>query len=46
MQDEIAGTGSIDTTEDDQKVYLVIASVPNHFQGNQTYDYSVTIDRE
>jgi hypothetical protein len=29
----------------DSELFLVIASVPEHFGGNQTYGYSVRVDR-
>jgi len=40
------GLGSVKVTDLDTELYLVIASVPEHFTGNQTYGYSVRIEME
>ncbi len=46
MTDALDGSGSVTVTADDTDVYLVVASVPEHFTGNQIYGYSVRIDRQ
>ena len=31
---------------DDSDVFLVVAAVPEHFAGNQTYGYAVQVERD
>ena len=46
MLDAISGTASVDTFADDSTLYFVIAAVPEHFTGNQTYPYTLNIQRQ
>ncbi|MEO0571601.1 MAG: DUF6055 domain-containing protein [Bacteroidota bacterium] len=46
MTDSINGTASIDVSTSDTEVYLDIVSVPEHFTGNQTYNYEIEINRD
>ncbi|MCH8216950.1 MAG: hypothetical protein IH892_09275, partial [Planctomycetes bacterium] len=45
MNNAITGSGSVTVEASDSEIFLVIASVPDHFNGNQFYDYSVVISR-
>ena len=44
METPIRGHGSVTVRKGDGDVFLVIAAVPEHFAGNQTYGYEVRID--
>lgn len=43
MLNTISGTIDVETTASDTNLYVVIAAVPDHFVGNQTYGYTLTI---
>lgn len=45
MEDALTGSGSVEVSGSETEVYLNIVAVPEHFGGNQTYDYEVTISR-
>jgi hypothetical protein len=45
MSDNKNGTAEVTLSETDSLVYIVIASVPEHFTGNQTYNYTLSIAR-
>jgi len=45
MDNAVTGRGSVTVEASDTEIFLVIASVPDHFSGNQFYDYSVVISR-
>ena len=40
------GMGAVDVLSSDTSVFLVVAAVPEHFSGNQTYGYTVQIIRD
>lgn len=46
MADATSGSATVQVDATDNEVFLVIAAVPAHFSGNQTYDYTVTIGFE
>jgi hypothetical protein len=46
MTSPLEGELTFGVEDTDSEVYFVIASVPEHFTGNQTYNYSVDIIRE
>lgn len=46
MNDAFEGAIEVSVTSSDSEVYFVIAAVPEHFTGNQTYNYSLDISRE
>ncbi len=46
MADALTGEGRLVVEADEVAVFLVVASVPEHFTGNQTYGYQVQITRE
>ncbi|MCB0838808.1 MAG: hypothetical protein KDD99_19180 [Bacteroidetes bacterium] len=43
MTDRISGSKTIKIRKNESEIYFIIASVPEHFTGNQTYGYSVEI---
>jgi hypothetical protein len=46
MSNALDGQGSVTVSADDSEVFLVVASVPDHFAGNQTYGYGYQIERQ
>ena len=46
MRDALAGSATVAVTENDSELFLIVASVPEHFSGNQTYGYAYRIDRK
>ena len=46
MSDNTSGQITVLTEPSDDEIYLVIASVPEHFSGYQTFNYSVNISQE
>lgn len=46
MSNELQGNGSVNVSAEDSELFLVITAVPEHFNSNQTYNYSVEIVRE
>ena len=44
MSDATIGSASVSVEASDSGVFLVIAAVPEHFGGNQTYGYTYRID--
>jgi hypothetical protein len=45
MQSAVAGALSVAAAADASEVFLIVAAVPAHFGGNQTYSYRVRIAR-
>ncbi|MEM1338068.1 MAG: hypothetical protein AAF634_15275 [Bacteroidota bacterium] len=45
MNGLISGTGSVTVANNETEVYLNVIAVPEHFSGNQTYNYEVDISR-
>jgi hypothetical protein len=45
MTNAFDGTATVSLDGSAREVYLVIASVPEHFRGNQTYSYEYLIER-
>lgn len=45
MDDALTGSASATVGADVTEVYLVVAAVPEHFGGNQTYGYEYTVTR-
>jgi hypothetical protein len=45
MADSVSGTGSISVVAGETDLYVVVAAVPEHFSGNQTYGYSLQVSR-
>ena len=43
MLDSLSGTASVETMADDTVLYVIVAAVPEHFTGNQTYTYTLNI---
>jgi len=46
MTSDVDGSASVAVSADDNEVFLVIAAVPEHFAGNQTYGYAFQIERD
>jgi len=46
MLSPLEGHGMIDVVADDADVYIIVAALPEHFTGHQTYGYRVRITRE
>lgn len=44
MVDAISGQGVVRVTNNFSELFLVVASVPEHFSGTQTYGYQVKIE--
>jgi hypothetical protein len=44
MTDSVNGSASVQVTAGDTEVYLVVAAVPEHFGGNQTYGYEYAVE--
>ncbi|MEM8895989.1 MAG: DUF6055 domain-containing protein [Bacteroidota bacterium] len=45
MDDATSGSATVEVQSNETEVYLNVVSVPDHYFGNQTYDYEVTISR-
>lgn len=45
MANALSGTATVTIDDTDNEVYVVITSLPEHFTGNQTYNYSLEISR-
>jgi outer membrane protein assembly factor BamB len=45
MTNDQDGVLSVEVGVEDGEIYLIVASVPQHFSGNQTYSYRVRISR-
>ena len=43
MSGDRDGSGSVDVDGGDSEILLIIAAVPEHFTGNQSFGYSVRI---
>jgi hypothetical protein len=46
MDNALSGTATIAVESTDTEVFVVIASLPAHFTGNQTYPYEVNISQD
>ena len=46
MNEALKATEVINVEASDSEVYFVIASVPEHFSGNQTYGYRYNVTRD
>lgn len=46
MTSAVAGSGSVTVSPEHSDVFLVVAAVPEHFSGNQTYGYAVRIHQD
>jgi hypothetical protein len=46
MTGRLSGELSIEVTDADKEIFIVVAAVPEHFSGNQTYGYAVDIERK
>ena len=46
MTSDLNGQISLKLSPEDKTIYVVVAAVPEHFTGNQTYNYQVEISRE
>ena len=44
MADQFTGSKTIKLGQNESEIYFIIASVPEHLTGNQTYGYSVEIE--
>ncbi|MHC5024457.1 MAG: hypothetical protein ACYTGG_11210, partial [Planctomycetota bacterium] len=45
MTDDVTGAGTVNAPAGTE-VFLVVVAVPEHFTGNQTYGYHVSVERE
>jgi len=46
MNDALAGSGAINCAGDEKGLFLVVAAVPEHFEGYQHYGYQVRISHD
>ena len=46
MADATTGSGSVEVGGSDTDLYVIIAAVPEHFEGYQTYGYQLDVTRE
>jgi hypothetical protein len=46
MANSLSGTATVNATGTENEVYVVIAALPEHFEGNQTYNYSLEISKD
>jgi hypothetical protein len=46
MKDATTGMRKVKVKSSDSQVYLIVAATPCFFKGNQTYSYSIKIDKD
>ena len=45
MSNHKDGSKTVNVTSDDEQIFLIVASTPNHFSSNQTYFYEIMIQK-
>ena len=45
MSNHKDGSKTVNVISDDEQIFLIVASTPNHFSSNQTYSYEIMIQK-